>query len=153
MRVLRIAALSALLQILISCSPGGALTPREAFIQLRLAYVNSDPKMMMGCLSSKSLKSLSDAAQLMQGMREDRRQALADYYGVASLRKKQITPEDCLLVHFSMERKSPAVSRAVRHRIIDIERNGTAATVRVENGMDLRFVREGPYWKFDLASY
>lgn len=138
---------------IVSCAPGGAVTPREAFMQLRAAYLRSDTDALAQCLSKSSMDQFTRAMKLMGTMEEKRRDAVADLYGIPRQNLAKCTLKDVLDMHFKQEKLTPSVSRAVRFDIVDIERKHGRARVKVQNGMELMFVKEGPYWKFDLSAY
>lgn len=152
MRLLKTGCLCLLL-IAVSCSPGGPLTPREAFVQVRHAYTRSDTAMLMNSLSAGSLRAMDGAAALINTMGPRQRAAVLASSGIRSDGSSKVTRREILLMHLERERQSPAVLLALRHDITGIDREKERAVVTVDNGMRLYFVREGPYWKFDLRSY
>jgi hypothetical protein len=152
MHLLKIASLAVPL-LVFACSPGGPLTPREAFIQVRHAYTRSDPAMLLNSLSARSLRAMDGAAAIINGMEAGQRAAVLRASGFRGDGPSKVTRREIMLMHLARERKSPAVLLAVRRNVTGIAREKDRAVVTVDNGMDLYFVREGPYWKFDLRSY
>jgi hypothetical protein len=50
-------------------------------------------------------------------------------------------------------RNEDALGRALDSGILKSEMNDAGATLTAQNGMRLSFVKEGPYWKFDMTDW
>ncbi|MBN2159429.1 MAG: hypothetical protein JW807_08535 [Spirochaetes bacterium] len=136
---------------ILSCKPQAALTPQAAFHDLRAAFRSSDAASLERQLSQESLKKISRIASLFSRMEERQLEALSGRLGLPAERLKRLSVRDYCAIILSFERGGNAVATALRYDIVGVDRDGVRALVRVENGMELTFVKEGPYWKFDMA--
>jgi hypothetical protein len=134
-----------------SCAPQGSLTPRRAFYDLREAFRKSDAAALESLLSRASLGKIKRAAALLAGLSAQQYASLSELYGIPAQRFERLSTRDFLRIFFTMERPGNVIGTALSYDIVGINREGGRAVVRVSNGMELAFVKEGPYWKFDLT--
>jgi hypothetical protein len=152
MRVLKAAPLviCAVIQVL-SCKPQAALTPQAAFHDLREAFRSSDAASLERQLSRGSVKKIRHIALLFSRMGDRQLESLSGKFGLPAERLRRLSVRDYCAIILSFERGRNAVAVAIKYNIVGVDRDGSLAVVRVENGMELTFVKEGPYWKFDMA--
>jgi hypothetical protein len=62
-----------------------------------------------------------------------------------------MNPADCTALYFSRNRYGNSLADIFNDDIIAVDVNGSSAVVKTSGGFELDFVREGPYWKFDLS--
>lgn len=152
MRVLRTlwpALLAAV--IMIACSPGAAVTPRGAFDDLRRASASGDAAALERQLSSGSVARIREAAALFSRMDERQLGALSEKLGVGAERLRRMSVRDYCFLTLAADRERNVIRTATRQQIVGVSRSGGRAVIRVSNGMELLFVKEGPYWKFDMT--
>jgi hypothetical protein len=152
MRILKGLALAAALAGL-SCSASGPVTPAEAYARLTDAAARGDAGAVAALLSRESLEHIDGVASLFRAMASAQRDALARHYGIAADRLANLGPSDYVALLLSREPEHNAFRQALESPLLDIERRGGAAAVRLQNGMSLLLVREGPYWKLDVRDY
>ncbi len=152
MHVLRGVLLFSLLALAAeSCAPQGSLTPRRAFYDLREAFRKSDAASFERLLSRASLGKIRRAAAAVAGLSERQHESLSEVYGVPAQSLERLSVRDFLRIFFTMDRPGNVIGTALSYNIVGVNRDGRRAVVRVSNGMELAFVKEGPYWKFDLT--
>ena len=68
---------------------------------------------------------------------------------------KKLSVKDYIAIQLSIGQDigDDVIRKMSTHKIIGIDVKGKKATIRVENGMELGFVKEGPYWKFDMEQH
>lgn len=128
------------------------LTPEEAFGALKKAYAAENPRAVASLLSAKSRACIRDIIAMAMSLDERRLRTLASRIGVDPAELGGLTPESYIALQMKLAKQmnDDAVRHALSCDIIEIKRDGNRASVRVDNGMELPFVKEGPYWKFDL---
>lgn len=152
MRLLKAAWLLLLLAVLSAgCTPQAALTPQAAFHDLKNAFQKSDAASLERQLSAASIKRIRAMNSLFSRMGDRQLKALSDKFGVAPERLRGLSVRDYCALVLALDRGKSVIGAATARPIVGINRSGGRATVRVENGMELVFVKEGPYWKFDMA--
>jgi hypothetical protein len=137
--------------IVAGCKPQAALTPQAAFYDMKTAFQKSDAISLEHQLSSRSIKKIERMTLLFSRMNDRQLESLSRKYGVPSEKLRNLSVRDYCALALSMDRDRNVMGIATRHKIVGINREGNRATIRVENGMELVFVKEGPYWKFDMT--
>ena len=66
----------------ISCKPGGALTPREAYNQLRYAYNSGDKEILHKLITKKSIEKIEGVCKLFSKMEEKQLSGLSKAYNM-----------------------------------------------------------------------
>ena len=134
-----------------SCKPQGPLTPRDAFVGLKDAIAKGDAAAFTRLLSQGSVKKIKTASALFAEMDDRQIKAVARKYDISADTLKKLCVEDFAKLYFKIGAHKNAMSEALNREVAGIYRTGNTATVRVDNGMELSFTREGPYWKFELG--
>jgi len=142
---------SFLVVIFTGCKPQAALTPQAAFYDLKNAFHKSDAAFLERQLSDRSVKKIRRMTLLFSRMEDRQLGSLSKKFGVSPERLKNLSVRDYCTLTLSLDRNRSIIGTATRHNIVGINREGNRATIRVENGMELVFVKEGPYWKFDMT--
>ena len=157
MRVLSMAlrAMLALIVFASSCSSRGPLSPEEAFGVIQKAYHRGNPELMLTALSEESIRHLTTMSSLIAAMGEKRREKLAERYGVEAERLSSLSPTAYLGLEMRLARaqNDDALGKALDSGILKCEIKDTGAVLTAPNGMELSFVKEGPYWKFDMTDW
>ncbi|OHD66344.1 MAG: hypothetical protein A2176_07635 [Spirochaetes bacterium RBG_13_51_14] len=135
---------------LVSCSPRAALTPQAAFHGLRSAFRYSDASSLEKQLSRESVNRIRRMTALFSRMDERQLESLSKKFGVPAAKLRSLSVRDYCALSLAVGRDKSAIGAATRYEIVGVHRKGRRAVVRVENGMELAFVKEGPYWKFDM---
>ena len=152
MHILNGAAAAALMTAcLVSCAPRNALTPQDAFKNLDRAFRAADAADLERQLSRGSVNRIRKVTSLFAAMDDRQRDALSRSYGVPAEKLKRLTVRDFCGIMIGMDRDRNVIGRAAARKIVGVNRNGNRAAVRADNGMELNFVKEGPYWLFDMT--
>jgi hypothetical protein len=136
---------------LASCKPQAALTPQAAFHDLKTAFEKSDAGSLERQLSYRSTMKIRRMVALFSRMEDRQLESLSKKFGVPAEKLRNLSVRDYCVLTLSLDRDRNVIGTATRYKIVGINREGGGATVRVENGMELVFVKEGPYWKFDMT--
>lgn len=152
MRILMSLAAALLAAVLmLSCSPQAAVTPRGAFDDLRRASAAGDAAALERQLSHGSMARIREAAALFSRMDDRQIGALSDRLGMDAERLRNMSVRDYCALTLAAGGKQNLIRNATRQDIVGVSRKGARAVIRVSNGMELPFVKEGPYWKFDMT--
>jgi len=139
--------------VIISCTPRAALTPQAAFHDLKEAFRKSDAAGLERQLSRDSVRKIRYMTGLFSRMDERQLDALSKKFKVSPERLKKLSVRDYCALTLALGKGSNAVGTATSRSVVGIDRKGSRAVVRVDNGMELPFVKEGPYWKFDMTGF
>jgi hypothetical protein len=138
---------------LLSCAPQAALTPQAAFHDLKEAFRKSDAALLERQLSRESVRKIRYMTGLFSRMEERQLKALSDKFNVPAERLKKLTVRDYCALTLSLDRSKNVIGTAASRPVVGIDRRGSRAVIRVDNGMELPFIKEGPYWKFDMTGF
>jgi hypothetical protein len=154
MRALKGAFLLMLLGALAAagCASRGPLTPEEAFNALKRAYRHSDARAVEELLSRGSLERIEKIKSGFSRFDNGQAVSAAAHLGLPADTLKTMSTRDFILLQLEIGKRhnEDLVREAVELPVIGVSVKGNRASVRVENGMELFFVKEGPYWKFEL---
>ncbi|HSV95763.1 MAG TPA: hypothetical protein VLM75_02385 [Spirochaetota bacterium] len=149
------ATLAAAFILTMACSPRGPLSPEEAFGVLQKAYHRNDPGLMLEVLSGESVSRIHTMTALIATMNERQREKMAEQFGVGAGQLAGLSPTAYLALQMRLARtlNEDAMGRALDSGILKSQINDARATLTAQNGMELSFVKEGPYWKFDMTDW
>ncbi len=133
------------------CGSGGPLTPVQSFNDIKHAVEKNDSDAIAGLLTVSSLEKMNKLNMLIKEMRKDQLELLSVKYGYSQEKLKNLRVADCVYLYFFSDVTGVRLNRFFEHGIITVDIKGNRASVKTENGVDLYFLREGPYWKFDLS--
>ncbi|MBN2040850.1 MAG: hypothetical protein JW864_12475 [Spirochaetes bacterium] len=154
MRLLRYPVILLLLIVmsLISCKSGGALSPEEAYFSLRDAFIKSDAGKVEKLLSERSILKIGKIIDMISSMPDSQLEALGRSFSTDAASLKNLTVKNYLALQMSLSKKisEDIFKEIIKNDIVGIDQYDSTANVRMENGMELIFVKEGPYWKFDM---
>jgi len=137
---------------LISCGSGGALTPTESFNALRAAVEKNDSEAVVNYLTESSLVKINRHNQILKDMRSEQLSFLSNKYGYTIDKLKSLKVSDAVSLYFFSDVTGVRLSRYFKENVVSIDIRGSKALVKTESGVELDFLREGPYWKFDMSS-
>ncbi len=154
MHLLKLARLFLLPVIaLLSCAPQAALTPQAAFHDLKEAFRKSDAALLERQLSRESIRKIRYMTGLFSRMEERQLHALSDKFNVPAERLNKLSVRDYCTLTLALDREKNVIGAATKRAVVGIDRKGSRAVISVDNGMELPFVKEGPYWKFDMTGF
>ena len=133
------------------CSSGKPLTPIESFKAIKHAVEIKDSEKIVSCLSKKSLEKTERLNQIIKDMRDDQLLILAENYGYTQDKLKSLRSTDAVFLYFFSDHTGIKLERYFMEKIISVDIYGSSAVIKVESGIELDFIREGPYWKFDMS--
>jgi hypothetical protein len=148
---MNVSAFAFLAAAIFSCSPQAAITPQEAFYHLREAFQRSDTAALERQLSQGSINKIRHIASMFSLMDDRQIKFLSSQYGIPEEKFKKLSVREYLKLRLAMEREKSVFGPITTQGILGINRDGIRAVVRVKNGMELTFIKEGPYWKFDMT--
>lgn len=152
MHLLRFLIITGLVLSIISCKPRGPLTPEDAFDRVKIAYEKDDSEAIEFLLSDASRKKIQNMISMIKQMPSKRLKALSKRLKVTPEDLKNITVREYLALQFKMSKRigEDTLKEITKYKIIGKDIKGNRAVLRVENGMELTFIKEGPYWRLDL---
>lgn len=140
-----------LLLFILSCAKGGPLTPADTFMVIRSAADKNDRDVIFRNLSSESIKKINEFVSLTAKLNDTQIKAIAMSENIPAEKLKSMKPAECTTLYFSRNRYGHSLSDIFNEDIVAVDVNGDTAVVKTSGGFELDFVREGPYWKFDLS--
>jgi hypothetical protein len=136
---------------LFSCSRGGPLTPLDSFNEIRSAAERSDSEAVLKNLSADSLAKIDSLDLMIKQMRDDQKVTLAKLYNCTPGRLNSMKRADYVSLYFSVKHSGPDLGAVFREQVVTVDVEGGRALIRTAGGIELGFVREGPYWKLDIS--
>lgn len=155
MHILKIATLLLGGLFLYSCSPQGAVTPEMAHIMLRDAYRNSDSEMFTAQLSRKSIEKIQFILANIKKTDRGQCENIASKIGTDCDTLKKLTPVSYVSLQLSLDRKpgNNSIKNFLQSEITGKKSFPQKCTLVTANGMEINFVKEGPYWKLDFRDF
>lgn len=141
-----------ILFFIISCKAAGPLTPEDAYNSLKKAYVKGDAGKIESLLSERSKEKIKSMTGIISSMKESQLEALARNFDTDTEKLKNLSVKDYLELQLSLGERigEGTLMEIMKQKIAGIDSGKDTAVVRIENGMELSFVKEGAYWKFDM---
>lgn len=138
-----------------SCSSRGPLSPEEAFGVVQKAYHRGNPELLLSVLSEESVHRITTMTSLIAGTEDRQREKLAERLGVGAEQLSRLSPAAYLGMQIRLARalNDDALGKALDSGILKCEIRDAGAVLTAQNGMELTFVKEGPYWKFDMTDW
>jgi hypothetical protein len=136
---------------LLGCANGGPLTPSDAFMVIKDAAEKNDRGVIMQHLSAESLDKIDEFIKLTVKLSDTQLKAIAHSENIPVDKIRNMNPADCTALYFARNRYGNSLADIFNDEIIAVDVNGSSAVVKTSGGFDLDFVREGPYWKFNLS--
>lgn len=140
-----------LILLLIGCAKGGPLTPTDTFMKIREAADRNDRETILNNLSSESLAKIDEFIRLSAKLNNTQLKAIAHSENIPAEKIKSMKPAECTALYFSRNRYGNSLADIFNEEIVAVDVEGASAVIKTSGGFELDFVREGPYWKFDLS--
>ncbi len=134
-----------------ACAPGPPRTPEDAVEAVKKAVAADDPRALKPLLSSASIERAGAVARTLREANDAQVQAVSRRFRIPPDRVRSMTVEDYLFIMMRDRTGRNMLKRALASRITGTSRGERTALVKTASGIDLVFVREGPYWKLDLT--
>jgi hypothetical protein len=151
MRILKKSIVLVFFLFILSCSAGGPLTPVDSFKAIKHAVEVKDPEKIVSCLSKASLGKIEKLKSLIKDMSNDQLLILSQNYGYTQDKLRNLKPVDAASLYFFSDHTGVNLRRYFLEKVISVDIYGDRAIIKVDSGVELDFVREGPYWKFDIS--
>lgn len=139
------------LLMFLGCAKGGPLTPSDTFMVIKDAAERNDREVIMSHLSTGSIEKIDEFIKLTAKLSDTQLKAIAHSENIPVDKIRNMNPADCTALYFSRNRYGNSLADIFNDDIIAVDVNGSSAVVKTSGGFELDFVREGPYWKFDLS--
>lgn len=141
-----------LLCLIPSCKPDGPITPEDAFNRLRESYMKDDAESIEHMLSGKSREKISRIINMIKRMDKRQIKALSSRFNLSVDKLKDLTVKDYITLQLSLGKDigGDTIREIINSKIIWKDVRNNQAVIRVENGMELNFEKEGPYWRLDI---
>ena len=136
---------------LVSCARGGPLTPLESYEAVKTAVDANDSAAILNNLSAKSIEKIDSLDKMLKQMRDDQIASLAKLYNCEPSRLKNMKRMDYVSLYFFVKHGGMDLAALFRENVIAVDVEGSRAVIRTAGGIELGFVREGPYWKLDIS--
>lgn len=137
--------------IFFSCSSKGPLTPEEAFYKLKYYVNGSQMDGFVSLLSESSIDKIQKTRLFFTLMSEEQLSYLSRKYIMGADKLKNLSVEDYVKIYFLEGNKNDLISRAIKSDIVSVNTHEKRSKITMENGHFLFFVKEGPYWKFEMS--
>lgn len=135
----------------ISCGHGGPLTPAEAFKNIQSAVERQDPEAIAGNISSAGIDKIGRLKDLISGLKTEQLDLVSSRFGYSPGKLRKMSSSDAVYLYFFSDRTGVMLGRYFKENIVSIDIQGDRAVIKTESGIELDFIREGPYWKFDIS--
>jgi len=133
------------------CKPQKPLTPAQAFESVKRAVYMNDSNDFYNLLSRRTKSKMMKASKTMQSLSVQQHRNLAKSLKISPSVLKNVTPQQ--YIQFYLADRDNAVIKAIKDRRISIKKGSKNAVVEVSSGIELNFVKEGPYWLLDLTDH
>lgn len=139
------------ISLMLCCGKGGPLTPSDTFMVIRTAADRNDRELILQNLSSGSLEKIDEFIRLTAKLSDTQLKAIALSESIPVEKIKSMKPAECTALYFSRNRYGNSLADIFNEDIVAVDVIGSSAVIKTSGGFELDFVREGPYWKFDLS--
>lgn len=151
MHILKAVLPIAALALCVSCSKGGPLTPLESYNGIKSSIDSNDSDGILKNLSSGSIEKIDHLDKMIKQMGEDQLVSLAGLYNCDPSKLKNMKRSDYVSLYFFVKHDGTDFSSLFREQVVAVDVDGDRAVIRMASGIELGFVREGPYWKLDIS--
>lgn len=140
------------LLMLFSCGSGGALTPAGSFNAVKSAVEKQDSETIFVNLTEGSKSKIDKHNRMIKEMKTEQLAFISGKYGYSIEKLRNLKDSDAVSLYFFSDVTGVKLSRYFKESIVSIDIRGNRAAVKTESGIQLDFLREGPYWKFDMSN-
>ncbi len=138
--------------LLFSCGSGGALTPAESFNDIKSAVDRQNSEAIFVNLTEESKSKILKHNQMLKEMKTEQLAFISGKYGYSIEKLRDLKTSDAVSLYFFSDVTGVKLNRYFKDNIVSIDIRGSKAVVKTESGIQLDFLREGPYWKFDMSN-
>lgn len=134
------------------CDQRGPVTHSQAFNALKAAYQGGNQAALSSLLSENSQTYISKIALAMSRLSESSKLHAAQKLGIEAKTFESISPEEYVELYLELNTsyQKDIVSQAIEKNVVSIAETEQNASYTMANNVKLYFVKEEPYWKFDL---
>lgn len=132
------------------CGSGGPITPEDSFSVIKEAIRSNDIKIIGEHICSSSRVKVENFRIILSRLDNAQLRTLSEFYNYDAERLKNIDFNSALSLYFRGDGKNTLRDLFSRD-IIAVDILGKKAVLRLDNGVELDFKKEGPYWKFDFS--
>ena len=137
--------------VFISCAPSGPISPYDSFEQLKSALMQKDVAAIKNLLSANSIKKIKKTGEVFALMDKGQLVSVAASYKLSSNKLARLSVDDFLKIYIVKGRDS-IFEKIIEAYPLRIKKNANVAELFLNNGISVFFVKEGPYWKFNIDS-
>lgn len=150
--LMRIIFLLSIISVLAAagCGSGGPLTPHESFLNIKEALRSNDIKIIGDNITGGSRVKVENFRLIISRLDNPQIGTLSQFYKYDAERLRNIDFNGALSLYFRSEGKN-SLRELFTREIVAVDIYGKKAILRLDNGVELDFKKEGPYWKFDLS--
>jgi len=132
------------------CGSGGPLTPHESFRNIKEGLRSNDIKAIGDNITSGSRGKVETFRLILSRLDDGQIAVLSEFYNYDAERLRNIDFNGALSLYFRSEGKN-SLKELFSREIVAVDIAGKNALLRLDNGVELDFKKEGPYWRFDLS--
>lgn len=133
-----------------ACSPAGPLSPSDSFLAIGSALEKNDIRKLSGLISTDSREKVGRFMKVISSLDDKQLAVTAEVYNVDIDKLRNIDYYGALSLYFNSNEKSD-LREIFKQNVAALDVYGKKAVIRTEKGYELDFLKEGPYWKFDLS--
>ena len=133
--------------LFVACS-AGYFTPDRALDGLHSAFLKHDVKHIRRILSGNSIAKIAALREDLASLDDKQAESASKLYGLSAQELKSASEEELLSIFLFWQKDVIFRGDFSIAEIVESENN---ALVKLRNGNELDFVKEGHYWKFDLS--
>ena len=136
----------------ISCRARSPLTPEIAYSMLRDAYMQGDGAAFWDLLDLSSRRQIEELTRLIRTMDDAQAGALAEKLAISPNELKTITPASFISLQIALDKRPghDILGGMFTGQVLRKRESREKCVLHVAGGLELTFVREGPYWKFEM---
>ncbi len=131
----------------------GPITPEEAFYALKGAVLQSDAEKMSHIISKKSIDRIMILSKEFSTLDIPQAGGIAEAYGINEETLRNITPQKYIEIYLRKTEEAGVLRNTLKGEVLAIRKIGDGIFFKMSNGMDVPFIKEGPYWKFDMSTW
>ncbi len=134
------------------CSQRGPVTHPQAFMALKEAYQTGNDSALSSLLSSNSINYIKKIALALSRLQNSSKKQLAVQFDIEEDKLNNLTPQTYIDLYMKLNTTytKDIVSETLDQKVVSISEAGAQVSYRMSNNVTLYFVKEEPYWKFDL---
>ena len=132
------------------CKAAGPLTPADSYIAVQGAIEKNDIKLLGKLVSSGTKAKIIRFREVVSALDKEQLIIAAEFYNTDPSKLSNIDFYGSLALYFS-RRGDLSLREIFDEDISTVDISGKKAVIRTEKGLEIDFIKEGPYWKLDLS--